>query len=424
MRTKLLIGCLIFVSSTKILAFSEDDVSIRIDGLSLSPNAYGFFHSGPHFFQNQSKNTHVNFNYRAALWVGAVTPETGKTVTSGDGNERTSEPEWRPFPKLNTLAEQPVFSKIRETEYGDAFEVLGHVPLDLAVLQEVYHAKKQAFTILRFKIFSLRSSTLSGVYLSFINDVDIPTAENKFERGKNHFGVTEDGGTAFVYRTQGNNKKRDVLGVTALNIENPAIFTATNDLSQFADSARYDLMTQRQTEGFADLQDYSFGVGGGEFQLSPGDTLVFDLAIVYGKDEKKFLDHIAEAKSVYQQVLPPAVLLKQANVLVRRSPDAQTPERFQLFQSYPNPTAGPRNTISFQLPAESRISLVVYNTLGQQVAVILDNESRAFGLHKIAWNANGADDALLPPGVYFYRLTAFQNNKAVYHATQKTIITY
>ena len=77
--------------------------------------------------------------------------------------------------------------------------------------------------------------------------------------------------------------------------------------------------------------------------------------------------------------------------------DKGIPAAFSLFQNYPNPF-NPTTTIEFQLPERSFVKLVVFNTLGQEVAVLV-NEEKGAGTHQIVWNA-----AQYPTGVYLYRL--------------------
>lgn len=75
------------------------------------------------------------------------------------------------------------------------------------------------------------------------------------------------------------------------------------------------------------------------------------------------------------------------------------PLQLELMQNYPNPF-NPTTMVEFQLPAASTVRLAVYDMLGRQVAVLL-NEVRTAGQHTVPFNAAG-----LASGTYTYRLTA------------------
>ena len=79
--------------------------------------------------------------------------------------------------------------------------------------------------------------------------------------------------------------------------------------------------------------------------------------------------------------------------------DSQVPTAFSLSQNYPNPF-NPSTMIEFALPERSFVKLVVFNTLGQEVAVLV-NEEKGAGTHRIVWNAGE-----FPSGIYLYRLDA------------------
>jgi hypothetical protein len=78
---------------------------------------------------------------------------------------------------------------------------------------------------------------------------------------------------------------------------------------------------------------------------------------------------------------------------------SETPVELALDQNYPNPF-NPTTTIAFALPADQVVTLKVYNTIGQEVATLV-NEFKAAGRYSAVWDAKG-----IPSGVYFCRLQA------------------
>ncbi len=80
-------------------------------------------------------------------------------------------------------------------------------------------------------------------------------------------------------------------------------------------------------------------------------------------------------------------------------PAPETPAEFSVDQNYPNPF-NPTTSIAYVVPSDVRVSLRVYNSLGQEVATLVD-ETRVAGRYTAVWDAGG-----MSSGVYFYRLQA------------------
>ena len=79
--------------------------------------------------------------------------------------------------------------------------------------------------------------------------------------------------------------------------------------------------------------------------------------------------------------------------------DPARPSSFVLQQNYPNPF-NPSTSISYSLPKTASVSLKIFNTLGQEVALLV-NERKEAGYYRATWNASN-----VPSGIYFYRLRA------------------
>lgn len=75
------------------------------------------------------------------------------------------------------------------------------------------------------------------------------------------------------------------------------------------------------------------------------------------------------------------------------------PDRYSLEQNYPNPF-NPSTTIHYGLPHTSNVTLTVYNTLGQQVAQLVNGDMEA-GYHEV-----NVDGSKLASGIYLYRIQA------------------
>ena len=75
------------------------------------------------------------------------------------------------------------------------------------------------------------------------------------------------------------------------------------------------------------------------------------------------------------------------------------PKDINLLQNYPNPF-NPVTEIKFTLPEAARVTLRVYNIIGQEVASLVNGIEEA-GFHSVKFEGSN-----LPSGTYIYRLQA------------------
>jgi photosystem II stability/assembly factor-like uncharacterized protein len=83
--------------------------------------------------------------------------------------------------------------------------------------------------------------------------------------------------------------------------------------------------------------------------------------------------------------------------------------QFILYQNYPNPF-NPTTVISYQIPVSGNVNLKVYDLLGREVVVLVD-ENKPAGKYEVEFDASQ-----ISSGVYYYKLTAgdfIQTNKMV-----------
>jgi hypothetical protein len=80
------------------------------------------------------------------------------------------------------------------------------------------------------------------------------------------------------------------------------------------------------------------------------------------------------------------------------------PQEFSLSQNYPNPF-NPETEISYGLPRDCYVRLVIYNIAGQKVNTLVD-EHQSAGYKTVSWNGEDDRGKKVASGIYFYKLEA------------------
>ncbi|MBN2543612.1 T9SS type A sorting domain-containing protein [bacterium] len=78
------------------------------------------------------------------------------------------------------------------------------------------------------------------------------------------------------------------------------------------------------------------------------------------------------------------------------------PVKFALHQNMPNPFNA-NTTIKYDIPAESHVSLKVYNILGSEIRSLVDKDCEA-GFYQIMWDGKDDHGTSVGSGIYFYEV--------------------
>jgi aminopeptidase N len=134
-----------------------------------------------------------------------------------------------------------------------------------------------------------------------------------------------------------------------------------------------------------------------KFNTESGDTVV---RIFNDQSVQQFIFNIT-GRPEYVTFDPGNRIMKE--VEITDTIDITKPENFVLEQNYPNPF-NPSTTIRYGVPSRPEgfvpVNITVYNSLGQQVAALV-NEYKPAGIFEVKLDIRG-----LASGIYYYQLTA------------------
>jgi hypothetical protein len=89
---------------------------------------------------------------------------------------------------------------------------------------------------------------------------------------------------------------------------------------------------------------------------------------------------------------------------------------FALEQNYPNPF-NPSTKIIYSIPFKSNIKVLIYNSIGENIAVLID-ELQSTGTYEVNWDASN-----FASGIYFYSINAVPTEgNDIFQSVRKMIL--
>jgi len=153
-----------------------------------------------------------------------------------------------------------------------------------------------------------------------------------------------------------------------------------NGYKIYSQGGRLTTLTKNTTS----FTDPGVIIGGGKFT----PTVCYNITAIdldANESEEHWIDRCVSAASVRKEGIE---LL-----------DNSSPDKFSLSLNYPNPF-NPTTNIEFAIAKDSHVKISVYNTLGEEVAILV-NELKSVGTYRAMFNGKG-----LPSGIYYYQIIA------------------
>lgn len=155
-------------------------------------------------------------------------------------------------------------------------------------------------------------------------------------------------------------------------------------------------MTEKWNEAFTRIAQLPSDAREYTDEALPSDVNIYYYISTLGNDipadaQNGIASEPARSNPVYTRTAVPV------RVTTGITDENATVSEFRLYENYPNPF-NPSTMIRFSIPEAGKVSLRIFNILGKEVAVLMD-EYRDRGEHSVQFNAQG-----MPSGIYFYQL--------------------
>jgi len=249
------------------------------------------------------------------------------------------------------------------------------------------------FIIVRTKFHNTTQTNINGFYAGYYFDFDMPGDDYSDDM----VGYDNDDNFGYAYDLDDDPQdtyigaaliSSDAHGFYAINQDSTTDEVTPNSSDGFNDNEKWFAISNGIKKLTAGPADISFVISGGPFNINAGDSIDAAFALAGGTSVEEVRAAVRQSRIKWQNILTD---IYENNI--------ELPKEFALYQNYPNPF-NPETIISYQLPVESRVSLVVYDVLGREVVTLVDEHKQA-GIYHFTFNTL---NSALSTGIYFYRL--------------------
>lgn len=279
------------------------------------------------------------------------------------------------------------FDQIAMTKLNDAGAA---APYGLDILQYSYSKTGDNFVYLRYGYINTTANPITDFYAGLIIDWDIDA--NTYASNKGGYSPDEHMAYMFDQTSPYYYGLAAINGMTGSRVSN---FYPGSEAE--GRSTAFGYISGTDFTPITTGRDYRMYMGTKTDDIQPGDTTWVTFAIVAGDDLNAIRTN---ANAAFQK----ANNLGWTDITVGVENEKEAvPQTFYVDQNYPNPF-NPSTTIQFGVPSEMSVDVRIYDMLGQEIAVLVNNQTMNAGVYRYNFDASS-----LASGTYIYRIQAGSN---------------
>ncbi len=348
-------------------------------------------------FNDYPSNTQGNgFMYLpdndSLLFEGAFMAGTSATQVVDVARDSTSsaaeeDNDFQPVGLVSVQTPGPTADQESILTFNDSNATSNRVGIQVTLHTYAYHSDStDNFIILQYKIHNLNAVRIDNFYAGLFLDWDIGL------NGQNNIAAYDSAyQLGYAYNVKRN--PRTYTGCALIGGASPNYMAIDNAASNgiyngFSKLYKWEALSSGTADNHAGPSDISMVVSGGPVSIGPGSDTLLSFILAAGDTLQDLEKAVAVARDLNNEITgggkTPPILATLA----------------ELYQNYPNPF-NPSTIVSFALKTQSRVTIDVYNVLGQKVRTLADGTYPKGGPYPISMSSSG-----LASGVYFVRLIA------------------
>jgi len=327
-----------------------------------------------------------DYLYLGGLWIGSQVGGSSRV-----SNRDYREIDWNRTSSIPSSLSPGISDLDGNVTYDDNIAVTP--PIGLRINQRSYQwsdTTKDDFIIFKYNITNLGTNgVLNNTSVSLWLDPDVSTSADQDIGGY-------DPSRKLMYLYSSNGSPSGYFGLKLLgNSITPHTVNFYKIVSDpNFDSTRYIYMTKGILPELPNTPgDYRMLMAVQIPQINVNETKSVSYGIVIGKGLAELQANADTMEKVFNDKI----------VSVEGDKNIKYPSNCSLSQNYPNPF-NPTTKISYSIPKNSFVKLEIFNTLGEKIASLV-NEEKEVGYYDIEWNAN------VSSGIYFYKIEAIPIEK-------------